>query len=242
MEWISTRNIIISSVVGLVTYALVKILFPASAPIGNQTHTISNQKIVIMPVSGVPTTFLTALKKTLESQHNTGVLVTTAIGKGDEMLIPGKDQYNAGYLASLGMQIGKSLGRPDAFFIVLTNEDINYPDSGLRFVYSAHYDGISVVSLARINELNFGVVPKLIEISSTFLKMQERALKLINKAIGYGVYDLDASSNINDVMYGPIMDIHDLDKAGSWYQKGLTNQSMSPTAGPQQASLAPAHY
>ncbi|MEZ5528433.1 MAG: hypothetical protein R3E57_00585 [Porticoccaceae bacterium] len=229
-------------IVLLVTFVLIKVLFPESAPIGNQAHTISNQKIVIIPMSGIPTSFLLALRKTLESQHDTGVLVATALGKGDEMLIPGSDQYNTDYLALVGKEIGQSLDRPNAFFIVLTNEDINSPDSGLRFVFSAHYDGVSVVSLARINELNFGLVPKLIEIPGTFLKMQERALKLINKAIGYGVYHLDASSDINDVMYGPIMGIHDLDRVGTWYQKGLTNQSMSPASGPLHASPVQHHY
>jgi hypothetical protein len=50
-----------------------------------------------------------------------------------------------------------------------------------------------------------------------FSKMQERALKLINKAIGYGVYGYEASSDINSVMYGPIMGPDDLDRVGSWY-------------------------
>lgn len=242
MGWIRNKKIIIRLIVAVTTIILAKVLFPTTVKIGNQSHTAEHQKIAIIPMTGVPLVFLAALEKTLESQHKTDVLVTTAIGKGDEMLISGKDQYNANYLASLGLNIGNRLGRPGAYYILLTNEDINHPESGLRFIYSAHYDGISVVSLARINNMNFGVIPKLIEIPEMFIKMQDRALKLINKAIGYGVYHYDASSNINDVMYGPVMGIYDLDRVGSWYQKGLTNQSMAPSAGPPQALLTPAHY
>lgn len=214
------KKIIVSVVIMVITYILIKFLFPEITEIGNQSHTTQDQKLIIMPMSGVPPVFLTALEKQLELQHKVDVLVTTVMGKGDEMLIPGKNQFNSSYLASVGVKVGDGLDRPGAFYIVLTNEDINYVGSGLRFVYSAHYDGISVISLARINEMNFGVIPELIEIPSMFLKMQERALKLINKAIGYGVYHLDASSNINDVMYGPIMSVEDLDKVGDWYEGG----------------------
>lgn len=221
---LSIRKIIVSVIVMIVTYILIKFLFPETTEIGNQSHTTQDQKLIIMPMSGVPPVFLTALEKQLESQHKVDVLVTTVMGKGDEMLIPGRDQFNSSYLASVGMRVGDGLDRQGAFYIVLTNEDINYVDSGLRFVYSAHYDGISVISLARINEMNFGVIPELIEIPGMFLKMQERSLKLINKAIGYGLYHLDASSNINDVMYGPIMGVEDLDKVGDWYQEERINK------------------
>ena len=47
--------------------------------------------------------------------------------------------------------------------------------------------------------------------------MQERALKIINKSIGHGIYNYEASANIESVMYGPIMGPADLDKVGSWY-------------------------
>jgi hypothetical protein len=47
--------------------------------------------------------------------------------------------------------------------------------------------------------------------------MQERALKILNKAIGYGVYGYEVSSNVDSVMYGPIMEPDDLDYVGDWY-------------------------
>lgn len=221
----NTKQIIINlAILGVTIIAInlflpktAHIFLPKTAHIGNKHHSAAEQTIVIIPMAGIPIAFLTKLEKKLEKQHKTDVQVTTALGKGDEMLIPNKDQYNANYLAALGLEIGNRIQREGAFFIVLTNEDINYPDSGFRYVYSAHYEGISVASLARINYMNFGVTPRIIQIPEMFTKMQERALKIVNKAIGYGVYGYEASSNIGSVMYGPIMGPDDLDRVGNWY-------------------------
>jgi hypothetical protein len=73
--------------------------------------------------------------------------------------------------------------------------------------------------LARITDMNFGVIPGIIAVPVMFRKMQARALKLINKAVGCGVYGYEASSNIDSVMYGPIMGPDDLDRVGIWYQQ-----------------------
>ena len=200
-----------------VAAVVIRACLPEPVHIGNQARAPSGEKIVIIPMAGIPGAFLEALELKLDEQHHTDVLVTTEMGKGDEMLLPDRQQFNANYLAQLGLEIGQRIGRENAYIIVLTNEDINNPDSGLRYVYSSHYGDVSVVSLARINDRNFGVVPGLISVPAMFSKMQERALKLINKAIGYGVYGYEASSDINSVMYGPIMGPDDLDRVGSVY-------------------------
>ena len=201
----------------VVTVLVIRACLPQPSYIGNQAYSTAGQNIVIIPMVGIPPAFLAALEAKLEEQHDTDILITTAMGKGDEMLLPNQNQYDASYLAGVGLEIGKRINRDNAFLIVLTNEDINYPDSGLRYVYSSHFGEISVVSLARINNLNFGVVPGIIAVPAMFSKMQERALKLINKAIGYGVYGYEASSNMDSVMYSPIMGPEDLDRVGTWY-------------------------
>jgi hypothetical protein len=172
---------------------------------------------VIIAMTGIPPDFLIRLKNALAEQHGTDILVTTALGKGDEMLLPGGDQYNASYLAAVGFELAQRMRTESAFIIVLTNEDINTPDSGFRYVYSSHYQGVSAASLARINSMNFGVVPAIFQIPGMLIKMQERALKIINKAIGYGLYGYEISSDVDSVMYGPIMGPDDLDRIGNWY-------------------------
>lgn len=71
-----------------------------------------------------------ALELKLEAQHDTDILVTTEMGKGDEMLLPDREQFNANYLAQLGLEIAQRIGRENAYIIVLTNEDINNPEQG----------------------------------------------------------------------------------------------------------------
>lgn len=202
----------------ILTILVIRACLPVKSHLGNTEHTISEQKIVIVPMTGIPMLFLQKLEETLEQQHQTDVLVTTAMGKGVEMLLKNSDQYDATYLANLGLDIGGRIKRKNAFIIVLTNEDINYSKSGLRYVFSSHYEGVSVISLARVNPMNFGARVSLIAVPFAQQKILDRAIKLINKAIGYGLYKYEASSNVSNVMYGPIMSLDDLDQVGSWYQ------------------------
>ena len=210
-------KILIQVGIVVVTILVARVLFPENAVLGNQGVPTADHKVVIIPMAGLPSVFVSKLKKELEKQHGFPVLVTTELGKGPEMIMKESGQYHSGHLAFVGNDIAKRIDRANAFKIVLTNEDINDPDSGLRFYYSAHFDGLSVVSLARINPSNFGVLPNLIEIPEMYMKMTSRALKLINKSIGYGVYAYQASSDVNSVMYGPVMGLSDLDRVGDWY-------------------------
>ena len=74
----------------------------------------------------------------------------------------------------------------------------------------ANYRGLSVVSTARIDPINYNL-PKDEKLRD------ERLMKLINKAIGLQVYKYKVSSDMSSVMYGPIMGVEDLDRVGSWY-------------------------
>jgi len=213
----NTRKAVVNIAILILTLIAIRACLPQKVNLGNTNHHSAGQKIVIIPTEGIPTLFLHEVERRLEEAHKTDVLITTAMGVGDEMLMP-NNQYNANLLATTGDNIAARIGRKKSFIIVLTNEDINYPNSGLRFVFSAHYDGeISVISLARTDKMTRGVLPSIVQVPILFNKMQDRALKLINKAIGFGVYNYKTSSNFDSVMYGPIMGIDDLDNIGDWY-------------------------
>ena len=170
-------------------------------------------------MEGIPPAFLDKIEKKLEEQHKLNFLVTTQMGKSNEMYMEKTRQYNANYIAAAGLQVASRLEVKYAFYIVLTNYDINYPSSNLRYVFSANYDGISVVSIARINPINYGGGMSLSRVPDQLTKLTERALKLINKSIGRAYYGYAVSSNINSVMYGPIMGLKDLDDMGLWYKQ-----------------------
>jgi predicted Zn-dependent protease len=200
------------------TLYLAWLYLPGKSDLGNVSHTTQNQKIAIIPTGNIPLRFLQNLESRLEEQHGVDVLVTTEMGLSEGWIFPEQNQYNANYLAAYGKQILDSLRREGMYGIVLTNEDMNFPDSGLRFVFSANYEGVSVVSLARINPANIGVTVSLISLPVVFDMTTTRALKLINKSLGRALYGYEVSNNRSSVMYGPIMSLSDLDSVGDWYE------------------------
>lgn len=211
------RRMLVSLGVVILTIVVWRTLLPEKSQLGSRDFPATQYAVVIVPMAGVPSSFVSTLEKELETDHQFEVRVTTHMGKGAEMKIKDTGQYHSGYLAKQGLEIAQRTGNQDSFVIVLTNEDINTPDSGLRYNYSTHYEGVSVVSLARINPSNLLLLPNLYQIPTMYIKMTERALKIVNKAIGYGVYGYEASSDWNSVMYSPIMGPDDLDRVGEWY-------------------------
>jgi hypothetical protein len=204
---------------GLLTLLLAWLLIPAKTRLGEPPQPLGRQKIVILPSEGIPLSFLHYLEKRLEEMHQIDVLVSTTMGLDPQGIIQDSKQINSDYVAHRGLEIFRTRGRPDAYCIVLINEDMNYPGSGLRFIFSAEYPNrVSVVSLASINPRNLGVSVNLINMPAMFEKIAERALTLINKELGKGDYGYAISSSRTSVMYGPIMSFSDLDSIGIWYE------------------------
>jgi len=85
------------------TILVIRACLPVKSHLGNSEHKISEQRIVIVPMTGMPMLFLQSLEETLEQRHQTDILVTTMMGKGEEMLLKNSDQYDATYLANLGL-------------------------------------------------------------------------------------------------------------------------------------------
>jgi predicted Zn-dependent protease len=202
----------------VVAIALAYLFLPRGTDLGNSGHDIGGQKIVIIPSGEIPIPFLKHLEENLEKMHGTDVLITTNMGLDENWIIQETDQYNAGYLSKRGEEIFKALGRQDAYCIILTNKDINYPDTGLRFLLSVQYPSNSVVSLARMNPLNMGLTLNILSVPYAFNQTSVRALKMINKELGKGFYGYPISNSRGSVMYGPIMSVQDLDSIGIWYE------------------------
>ena len=197
--------------------------WPRGVELGNSSFDPGLQRVVIIPSGAIPYGFLRNLERVLEEQHKFDVLISPEMGLDENWRISQTSQYNAPHLAQRGMELLHQMGRPHAFCIVLTNEDINDAESGLRYLFSEHFQGVSVVSLARLNPESFGPVTiDLVSLPLLFNSLTDRAVKVINKAIGLGVYGYKPSSDLGSVMYGPIMGVDDLDRVAHWYGKNDT--------------------
>jgi predicted Zn-dependent protease len=217
---LTLREWFVSLLIVVVTLLVAWVFWPRGTKLGNESYNTSNQRVVIIPSGSIPLGFLRNLERALEEQHGFNVLISPEMGLDAKWRIPETQQYNASLLAQQGLTLLRNMDRANAFCIILTNEDINDPDSGLRFLFSAHFEGVSVVSLARLNPESFGPVKKdVLSLPFLFNTLTDRTLKVINKAVGLGLYGYTQSSDTNSVMYGPIMGVSDLDRIGRWYQK-----------------------
>lgn len=123
----------------------------------------------------------------------------------------GTQQYAAEDILTLAKPVLERLpgqGRHTSY-ILLTNRDINMRSRTFRYMFSSHDSELraSVVSTARMIE------PGDFSQRAASL-LADRFSKMIRRAIGEIQYGWKRSSNINDVMYSPIMGVDDLDRIG----------------------------
>jgi predicted Zn-dependent protease len=202
----------------IITIVVVRACLPETTKIHvDEASSVVNRKLILIPTDGIPSIFLANMRKQLEQQHKFGVLVTVQMGLPADAKMPGSEQFDVDKIALAGFDVCKNMSVNNEYCVVLTNRDINNKDSGLRFVFAQHYQGISVVSVARLSEMNFGGKLNLATVPIIFENISNRALKLVNKAIGLGYYKYPLSSDRSSVMFAPIMSLSDLDSVGGWY-------------------------
>jgi predicted Zn-dependent protease len=212
------KRFLIQLAIAVLTFVIIRATIPKKTVLENPPDFGKNPTLVIIPTEGIPLLFLQDLKTTLQNQHKFRILISSEMGVPATARMENSKQYNSHVLASMGAAVLKALDRGDAYGMVLTNKDVNFPESELRFVFSSHYEGLSVVSLARLDPQNFGETVDLIKLPFVYQKTSDRSLKVINKALGRGYYGYEVSSDRNSVMFGPIISVDDLDSVGMWYE------------------------
>ena len=178
--------------------------------LGNQNYRPAPTDIYLVPMEGISAASASSIAKEIESRHKLGTKAITTMGRDASMFNTEHRQYNANLIARRANEIIRGLKRPEdqPFILVLTPHDINSEEFHLKFLFAAHLQGISVISTARIDPVNFGL-PRNDKLRD------ERLMKLIYKAIGQQVLHIPISSDRKSVMYGPIMGLDDLDSIGS---------------------------
>lgn len=180
--------------------------------LGNQTHPVLPVRIYLIPMEGIPPAYATSLANHIEFRHKLRTVATTVMGKQPSMFNAEHRQYIANEIAKQADQVIKNPPGPaeQPFILVLTPYDINEQEFNLRFLFAAHFKGVSVISTARIDPVNFGL-PRNDKLRDA------RLMKLVDKAIGQQIHGYPISSDRRSVMYGPIMSLDDLDAIGAWY-------------------------
>ena len=152
------------------------------------------------------------LAQELKQELGLNINVSVQMGTTPEMYVPERRQYNANEIFKESRPVLERIKyqKKTPFAVIITSKDINSPPYNLRFCFSAHTTGISVVSTARMDNRNFGL-PADSELLYTRLK------KMVKKAIGSGYYGHKRVLDRNSVMYSPIMSVQDLDEIGMDY-------------------------
>jgi predicted Zn-dependent protease len=189
---------------------------PSKYPLGNQSYKGGPVGIYIMPAFGANRKIINKLRDRLEEKHELRVVVTTAMGLSDEDYDVVRKQYVANRILrnAYSLAIRYRETAPKVPIIIIIPQDMNGSEFDLRFIFSLHdrKHKISVVSLARINPINFN------QRSDNGLVI-ERLEKLVNKGLGYHLYGFRPSSNRKSIMYGPIMGLEDLDEVENVYRR-----------------------
>lgn len=195
----------------------VRACLPAQTIIVDNEPTRLARQLIIVPTDGLPALFMSSLRTRLESQHKFGVTATVQMPFPHYAEIDNSGQFSAAIIAEEGLDICRRMAQANEYCVVLTNRDINEKDSGVRFFFAQHYEGISVVSTARMNRLNFGGKVNLVSTPFAADEVLSRVSKMINKGLGLSYYGYGLSNDRNSVMFAPIMSLDDLDAAGDWY-------------------------
>jgi predicted Zn-dependent protease len=165
----------------------------------------------LMPLEGFPPEYTRDLEKKFSTELGLNVRATVHVGRTAKMFSPSDQMIAERVRDELRVPLQRLYDiTPKTIFVALTLYDLNGEDGGTRFTFAMHFppERLSIISMARLSDKFFGKtdVP-------TVTKM--RLYKMVKKAIGLQYYGYARSTNLNSVMYSPVMSLDDLDATGT---------------------------
>jgi len=164
-----------------------------------------------MPIEGFPPDYARELEKKFSAELGLNVRATVHAGRTPQMFGPSRQMISERVRDELKVPLRRLYDvTPKTIFIVLTRDDLNGADGGTRFVFATHFppERLSVVSMARLSDSFFGKMD-----APAVTKL--RLYKMVKKAIGLQYYGYARSTDLNSVMYSPVMSLDDLDVVGT---------------------------
>lgn len=168
--------------------------------------------VYLIPLNDFSEDVAAQMGRDLSKEFGRWVKGTVAMGTQGLMPMSGTQQFAAEDIFEQAKTVMQRLPEADSntYFIFLTNRDINSRARNFRFQFSYH-DKVcrcSVVSAARMHPEPENSLGNRQQLESRFVKMTKRA-------IGQMVLGWERSSDINDLMYSPIMSLDDIDHLGN---------------------------
>lgn len=165
----------------------------------------------LMPIEGFPPEYAHELAQKFSAELGLNVRATVHTGRSPKMFGPFHQMIAERVRDELKVPLHRLYDvTPKTIFIALTRDDLNGEDGGTRFAFATHFppERLSVVSMARLSDSFFG---KMDAPGVTRLRLY----KMVKKAIGLQYYGYARSTDLNSVMYSPIMSLDDLDASGT---------------------------
>jgi predicted Zn-dependent protease len=183
----------------------------SSAPYDQRTPPPQNYDIVIVPTEEVSGSEITKIAEVVANDTKLRIKVVLPLGTRDWKPYPDRKQYDPGALKTLALPAIERLKKDygGKVYIVLTGRDLGPADKSLNYVFNMHYfaEKISVVSVVRMlfDEQGKQATPEVIV---------TRLRKILLRTIALQYFELQRSTNIEEVTYSPLMSVRDLDKMG----------------------------
>lgn len=183
----------------------------ALPPGRHSAFTGSRPDVLLLPADDFSEAYAAHLGERLHELTGLAVKSTLAVGLGHLRPFADSLQYDAQTLVETATP---AIDRLRAQYgavpvILLTQRDINARERSTRFSFAQHYPGwrVSVVSSARL-------VPGTVIGRASDATIETRLLKFLLRSVGQQVYRLPRNTDIDSVMYAPVMSLSDLDRMG----------------------------
>jgi len=165
----------------------------------------------LMPLEGFPPEYTRELEKKFSAELGLNVRATVHAGRTAKMFSPSGQIIAERVRDELRIPLQRLYDiTPKTIIVALTLDDLNGEDGGTRFAFAMHFppERLSVVSMARLSDKFFGKidVPSITKL---------RLYKMVKKAIGLQYYGYARSTDLKSVLYSPVMNLDDLDAAGT---------------------------
>lgn len=182
-------------------------------------------QVYIVPMIDFPEPAAAQLSKILSDDMKIWVKSSVRLGDLEAATLPGTRQLSGDSVIEKSYPIVTRLpgSSKNTVYVLLTTRDINSETGAFRFQFSMHHSEmrVSVVSMARMIEFADGkpVVNHLV---------LNRLYKMCKRAIGEQYFGWKRSTDINDIMYSPIMGMPDLDRIGIHHKENDDENEVEP--------------